>query len=205
MPIDKITRHQNKSKVASIAGDAATESNDKSIELIWKKLEDVLKTENKILSFLDKVWDKVNFTEFMDLMNHGFLDRITADNAKAAAAAIAESKNQTAAINVYYAEMKGKPAQHAAGTNFAPQNTPELRIGVFANGQVSTRGRVTRDNFLPLVGQILEWYKPASINKRFFTSLNGKRIFYTLNGTHLGMDAEWYELNPRTNSWVRYD
>jgi hypothetical protein len=205
MEIKKITKHENKSKVASIVGDAATESNQKSIDQVWAKLEAVFSTESKVLSFLNKVWDKVNYKEFMDLVDHGFLDRIDDKNAKTMAAKIAESKNQSQAINVYYAEMKGLPAQHASGTNFNAQDTQGIRLRVFANGQVSTRGRITRNNFLPLQGQILEWYKPNSANKRFFTSLNGKRIFYTLNGTHIGEDAEWYELNTRTNTWIRID
>jgi len=73
----------------------------------------------------------VNYKEFMDLVDHGFLDRIDDKNAKTMAAKIAESKNQSQAINVYYAEMKGLPAQHASGTNFNAQETlknPPARI-----------------------------------------------------------------------------
>jgi len=86
MEIKKITKHENKSKVASIVGDAATESNQKSIDQVWAKLEAVFSTESKALSFLNKVWDKVNYKEFMDLVDHGFLDRIDDKNAKTMAA-----------------------------------------------------------------------------------------------------------------------
>jgi len=140
MEIKKITKHENKSKVASIVGDAATESNQKSIDQIWAKLEAVFSTESKALSFLNKVWDKVNYKEFMDLVDHGFLDRIDDNNAKTMAAKIAESKNQSQAINVYYAEMKGLPAQHASGTNFNAQDTQESACAYSPTGRSARAG-----------------------------------------------------------------
>jgi len=204
MEIKKITKHENKSKVASIVGDAATESNQKSIDQVWAKLEAVFSTESKALSFHQGLGQGElqgvhgprrprlpGSDRRQERQDHGREDR--------------RVQEPVAGHQRVLRRNEGIAGSARERHQFQCTRHSRIRLRVFANGQVSTRGRITRNNFLPLQGQILEWYKPNSANKRFFTSLNGKRIFYTLNGTHIGEDAEWCELNTRTNTWIRID